>query len=372
MEYNDDMSQVKKILIISYYFPPSNSVGAVRVGALYEFLIRHGYDVEIVCFEQNSKSIPSQKKGKKKALKKVKLSQYFRSIDKTVFSKFTLLNLKNMIYYRNKYDIIICSYKPIANILLGILLKILSNKTKLFIEFRDLISQFGRKKKAFFFHKSDELMDKFYCKFADELISVSPTSRSKAQKFYQRKVNLIYNGIDSRKDYYKEPSNKVKILYAGTLSEVRNLKLITNHIQKSERNVELIVASNQNPEDYNGNLEFVKHIGFISRTELEEIIKQVDFLLILEGFDKDSEENIPAKIFEYLSYNKPIMANCSPNSEIVKILDETESGKNINDFKDFDEYLKIKNYRVNKNIDLYTRENQFRKYLKLIDEHIKA
>ena len=66
------------------------------------------------------------------------------------------------------------------------------------------------------------------------------------------------------------------------------------------------------------------------------------------------------------------MASCSPNSEIVKILDETESGKNINDFKDFDEYLKIKNYRVNKNIDLYTRENQFRKYLKLIDEHIKA
>ena len=121
-----------------------------------------------------------------------------------------------------------------------------------------------------------------------------------------------------------------------------------------------------------GDFEFVKHVGFISREALENIIKEVDFLLILEGFDKDSEENIPAKIFEYLSYNKPIMANCSPNSEIIKILKETESGMNINDFKDFDKLLRIKNFKVNKNIDLYSRENQFIKYINLINENIKT
>jgi len=366
------MSQIIKVLIISYYFPPSNSVGAVRMGALYNFLIKHGYEVKIICFDENSTSNPINKTVKNKSIKKLRLSQYFRSIDKTVFSKFTFTNLKKIISYRNKYDIIICSYKPIASIILGIILKILSNKTKLFIEYRDLISQFGRKRKTFFFHKFDQLIDRFYSSFADELISVSPTSRIKAEKFYQRKVNLIYNGIDFRKDYYRAPSGILKILYSGSLSEVRNLKLITDHILKSNLDIELIIASNENPKLFNGDFEFVKHVGFISREALENKIKEVDFLLILEGFDKDSEENIPAKIFEYLSYNKPIMANCSPNSEIIKILKETESGMNINDFKDFDKLLRIKNFKVNKNIDLYSRENQFFKYINLINENIKT
>ena len=366
------MSKKIKVLLVSYYFPPSKSVGALRIEALYNFLIKHEYEVTMMCPSYNSTS-ESTNKVKKNPLIKLRPSQYFRSIDKTVFSKFTLMNFKKMFSIRNKYDIIICSYKPIASVLLGITLKILSKNTRLFIEYRDLISQFGRKRKTFFFHKLDELLDRFYGSFADELITVSPTSKLKAERFYKRDVNLIYNGIDFQKDYYKKPSNQIKILYAGSLSEVRNLNLVTKHIIKSKLDIELIIASNQNPKYFNGDFKFVKHIGFISREALENIIKEVDFLLILEGFDEDSEENIPAKIFEYLSYNKPIMANCSPNSEIVKILNQTETGKNINTYEDFDRLLKNKNFKVNNNnIEFYLRENQLNNYITLINEYIKT
>ena len=37
-----------KILIISWYFPPSNTIGAVRVGNLAKYLISHGHDVRVV------------------------------------------------------------------------------------------------------------------------------------------------------------------------------------------------------------------------------------------------------------------------------------------------------------------------------------
>lgn len=374
MEYYDDMSKKIRVLIISYYYPPSKSVGAVRIGSLYSFLTHKGYEVDIMCFDDNSISTSSKldkNKVNKNATKKLKLSQYFRSIDKSIFSKFLIFNFKKIFISKNNYDVVICSYKPISNIILGILLKLRRKRTKLFIEFRDLISQFGRKKRVLFFHKLDELIDKFYVFFADELISVSPSSRTKAENFYNRKVHLIYNGFDFRKNYYKKPTEKIKILYAGTLSSVRNLKLITNHILKSKLNIELIIASNENPAKFNGDFSFVNYIGFVSREDLENRIKEVNFLLILEGFDRDSEENIPAKLFEYLSYNKPIMANCSLRSEIINILNETNSGMNINEYENFEKLLKMDNFKVNENIEFYSRENQFNKYKNLINENLK-
>ncbi len=154
MEYYDDMSKKIRVLIISYYYPPSKSVGAVRIGSLYSFLTNKGYEVDIMCFDDNSSSTSSKldkNKVNKNATKKLKLSQYFRSIDKSIFSKFLIFNFKKIFFSKNNYDVVICSYKPISNIILGILLKLRRKRTKLFIEFRDLISKFGRKEKSAFF-----------------------------------------------------------------------------------------------------------------------------------------------------------------------------------------------------------------------------
>lgn len=38
-----------RILIISFFFPPTNAIGAVRVGKLAQFLIRQGHDVRVLC-----------------------------------------------------------------------------------------------------------------------------------------------------------------------------------------------------------------------------------------------------------------------------------------------------------------------------------
>ena len=165
-----------------------------------------------------------------------------------------------------------------------------------------------------------------------------------------------------------ETKKYLKRLKVKKISEVRNLKLICSHINSSKKEIILTIASKQDPSNFYGDYKFINYIGFISREELEQEIKKSDFLLILEGFDKESEENIPAKIFEYLGYNKPIMANCSPNSEIVKILNETGAGKNVNDYNDFENFLSLKNFKINNKIKKYYRENQFKKYLELIEK----
>ena len=364
MEYYDDMPERLKILIISYYFPPSSAVGAVRANALYKYLIKNGYHVDIFSFNEND-NIKNENKSNSNGLK---LSRLFRSIDRTILSSFIFIGIKKLNNSKGKYDLVISSYKPVASIILGIYHKLINKKSILFIELRDLVSQFGRKRKVFPFHFLDSVIDRFFISFADELIVVSPTSKKKAELFYKRKVNLILNGIDFKKNYFKEPSEKIRILYSGTLSEVRNLKLICSHINSNKKEIVLTIASKQDPSNFYGDYKFINYLGFISREKLEQEIKKSDFLLILEGFDKDSEENIPAKIFEYLGYNKPIMANCSPNSEIVKILNETGAGKNVNNYNDFENFVCPKNFKVNNKIKKYYRENQFKKYLELIEK----
>ncbi|MCH7554209.1 MAG: hypothetical protein IIC82_09470 [Chloroflexi bacterium] len=37
-----------RILLVSYYFPPTNAIGAVRVGKLAKYLLAQGHDVRVL------------------------------------------------------------------------------------------------------------------------------------------------------------------------------------------------------------------------------------------------------------------------------------------------------------------------------------
>jgi len=37
-----------KVLIVSFWFPPSNVVGAIRVGKLAHYLVRHGHELRVL------------------------------------------------------------------------------------------------------------------------------------------------------------------------------------------------------------------------------------------------------------------------------------------------------------------------------------
>jgi hypothetical protein len=37
-----------KVLIVSFWFPPSNVVGAIRVSKLARYLVRHGHELRVL------------------------------------------------------------------------------------------------------------------------------------------------------------------------------------------------------------------------------------------------------------------------------------------------------------------------------------
>ena len=371
-----------RILIISYYYPPSKSVGAKRIVALKDFLEDKGFLVDVITAnwqgEKKSnvfylgKDIDTSIKNRQKKSLRINLSLYIRSIDKTLFSNFLYDAFKFI--YKNKsakYDVIISSYKPSSSVFLGVFTSVIY-KIPLIVEFRDLMSQFGRKKKVFLLKHIDQFIDRKIVSFAKEIVVVSPTAKKYAQNFYKRDVNLVFNGIDTEE--LKEISlvksdNCITIFYSGTLSEHRTLNVICDHIEKltGESNIILKVASAQDPMEYGGNSNFTEWLGLISLNEVYKYQLQSDFLLMLEGMGEDSVENIPAKIYEYLGARKPIMAVCNPNSDIMLLLKETKSGSNVLDFYHFCNMLKKTWDLSYGDIEKYTRDFQNTRYLSVIN-----
>jgi len=383
------MNKKKKILLISYYFPPSSAVGAKRFFALRETLVASGYEVETICANWVGERVEGvQYAGKeiddatmprlaasRPRKKKIHPSEYFRSLDKTVFSSFVMFTLRYIVRNHGRikrdYACIVVTYKPSASIILGIIASRMAN-LPLIIELRDLISIFGRKKKAFLVDALDRFFDKIQIRFANALVVVSPTAKKYAEEFYSRKAHLILNGVDlvelspdirgvSNRDY-------INVFYAGTLYDDRRLERISSliHTHPNSHQFRLLVASKQDPLMYGADPKFTTWLGYLDRKQVYAIQNDSDFLLMLEGSGENSVENIPAKLFEYLGAGRPILADCNPRSDIANILKQTGRGMCVITPDDFAVAVQKKWEFTPLQIAPYLRTTQNALYLELI------
>lgn len=379
---------MKKILLIAYYFPPSKSVGAKRTISLYNTFIDAGYDVDVLSNNWKGDKIPGIRYiGSQEGMqvpkntnqkKLINIDPYFRSIDRSIFSSFfkiLFLEYLKKNKTQKKYDIIIASYRPSCAIMLGILLS-RKYKAKLFLDLRDLISNMGHKEKIKIVDWLDKMIDKTMVRFADKVITVTPTCKLKAEKLYNRHVELIMNGIDSKVNSVNfnqgKISNDIIIFYSGSIGNTRKLDRICSFIKSYDKNsrIRLVVASGTNPMLFGGDPNIVEWVGYLSHSEVMDWQNRANYLLLLEGRTEAAIENVPAKLFEYLSARKPILADCHPDSDSVLILTETRSGRSIDTFNAFVETIETSWFDINVDLNKYTREYQNNKYLELINEEI--
>ena len=356
---------MKNILVVSYYSGENTAVGSRRINALHKFLNNKGYKADLESLKNKNDFFFEIQKLKNTWKKIFSPSQYFRTFDKTVFSKSIFTIAKKHIKSKKKYDLVIASYKPSWSIVLGIILSKIY-RAKLILEYRDLASLFGRKKRLFFLHQIDVLLDKILMSFADHIVVVSPTQKEKLGLITKQNITVIYNGIDGeiRNNLIKITKNKkLKLFYGGVLSPSRKLDKIISYLETNFIDFELTVASKNNPIEFGGTNPNVKYIGYISRSDVDIEIKKSDILIILEGNNLQSIENIPAKTFEYLKYFKPILADVHVRSDIMNIINSVDIGINVNDV---DKSIFVLNPNL-KNAAKYLRENQFKKYLTILN-----
>ena len=388
------------VLLISYWFPPAGVIGAKRWGEFYN-LSKEDDDIEMTVLTANwegrdisdknifyvgdeVKSMPfysiTRPIGYVDMLKHPSLM--IRSLDRSMGANWHRVS-KQWINEnsKEKYDLVISSFGPIASVLLGNYAKKVFNIPHI-VDLRDLISIQGQKSKFPVINFLDKQIDKFITKDVDKFLVVSPTGNKKASNFYNKEIITIYNGLSNKIEVKKvnlsvQNIKHIKILYMGTLGINRNpYKILTilNHyaMLHKESKISIGFASQDDPFNF-VDKEKIEHIevtwlGYLDSQALEVEKENSNIFLVLEDLTPRGNENLTGKIFEYLYSQKPIMVSCHKESDIVKLLERTNAGDLIENIDDLESFLMEERYLNIQNCNYYTRENQYRLLKKSLGE----
>lgn len=374
-----------KILLISYYFAPNNTIAAVRTTKIAKYLQELGYRIEVICgpaFIQDP--ILKQDLAKLKNMNIVHGSKFYehRQIN-SLSQKSHIKNLENPIIHKNKlkqyiyhilpnspseylfilnsfiwflnakkqlknrigrYDIIISSFGPIGSLFLAEYFRKRRSKSIWIIDYRDPIILDSQKGclKLFYAYYQDRILNKCDISFCvsdglkDYLID-----RGNIKPIY--KVPNGYDIEDLQQDIQNvKYSVPLSFSYCGSLYGGRRdfsvfFKLLRELIDENEIDKANLMVS------YAGNdfsifekmaskyllSDILKNYGTVSRDMSLQITRSSDIALLASWNTKKSKGVMTGKIYELFLLKKPIYAFISgdcKNSEIRSVIEETRAG----------------------------------------------
>ncbi|MGO4708671.1 glycosyl transferase family 1 [Chryseobacterium sp. 2TAF14] len=393
--------QEKKILIITYYWPPAGGPGVQRWLKFAKYLPEFGWKPIIYTPENPSyplldesllKDVPEDleivrtkiwepyqlAEKLNKSNKKFKAGQFDVGNNQSWKSKLSIWVRGNFFipdarvfwvkpstqfleqYLKiNNIETIVTSGPPHSMHLIGLNLKKKFPDLKWIADFRDPWTEISYYKHLKLTKKSDKKhhhLESEVFKNADITLATSYTD---AENFRKNGANAfcITNGFDetdaSTSLSMTEKASKFTLSYIGVLEQLRN----PENLWKALDNL----VKNNSDFAENFNLKFVgriddKILETIEKSSLKDHILNLGYvshdkavdemakssLLLITNFPNDSSKGIiPGKIFEYLATGKQIISFGPNGADVSKILDETKSGKHFSydDFKEIEKFI---------------------------------
>ncbi len=364
---------MKKILIISYSFPPLNNIAARRFSEMIPTLQDEGLEVHVLTTKSegdlslNSKIKNIERIGEhpQKSLalinKKKKLSTRFRhqlgfslrTFDSSLFVAFKqLFNMRLIKHYQEVgIDLIIASFGPASSLWVGhFLARIL--KIPWIADFRDL----GALHQTSFDHKNpiskrlDKSIERHLIKTAIGLTSVSYALALELKKAYRKPVDVIYNGWNDndeitichlRSTTENRMVDKYTFYYAGTLYEHQldsvfillnalkhsNYKLVARLLGPAKLKEKLLGYSQSNNCSENL-LILPPAVNAVILQEQANSFANIVFEDLKHDFDF-KKGVLTGKFLRLLIEKPPILAIARDDSEIGEILTQTKKGQLI-------------------------------------------
>ena len=380
----------KNILYISYYYPPSNSIGASRSFNQVSALRAAGHNVKVIHAENDQSRYinnPHHIKHTDDISIKPNINTINSAYNKSsnikhwivrVFPKAfvsSLLNIKLLLFgdERNwdteenfkfvlsllgefKPNILISTSGPIENH--SFCLKFKKYYQSYWIgEYRDSWSYNPMQPKT---DPSDlmsrmlRLKERFFVKDIDLVLAVSPMIQEYYQKYFNKKSYLIYSGwLDSAIELpdpeiiIKNKTNKLNILHLGSMlhgkrSPIPIIKLFEEHATLRDafdlffigRDTHLFIPELQKTQHARSVIRLIPEVNFY-QARAEGL--NADILLLLMMDDIGEQHVVTGKIYEYIYLNKPIIALDSNNSEASKLIKKYNFGfvcQSLSDLKD--------------------------------------
>jgi hypothetical protein len=380
----------KNILYISYYYPPSNSIGSRRSYSQVSALRAAGHIVKVVHAENNeSRYINNPHHTKHDDDISIKLdidtinSAYNKSsnikhwivrVFPRIFTS-SLLNIKLLLFGDERNwnteenfqfvlsllgeftpNILISTSGPIENH--GFCLKFKRHFQCYWVgEYRDSWSYNPMQPKT---DPSDltsrmlRLKERPFVKDIDLVLAVSPMIKQYYEKYFNKQSYLIFSGwLDSISELpdpeiiIENKTNKLNILHLGSMllgkrSPMPIIKLFEEHAVLRDafdlffigRDTHLFINQLQKTQHARSVVRLIPEVNFY-QARAEGL--NADILLLLMMNDDGEKHVVTGKIYEYIYLNKPIIALDSYHSQASMIIEKYNFGfvcRSLSELKD--------------------------------------
>jgi glycosyltransferase involved in cell wall biosynthesis len=385
----------KKLLIITYYWPPAGGPGVQRWLKFVKYLPDFGIQPIVYIPENPTYPIVDEKLVKEvsdstiilkhKIFEPYQLASFLSKNKTKKISSGIIPNQKKQSFldklflwirgnlfipdarvfwvkpsvsYLEKYiienniDTIVTSGPPHSLHLIGLQLKQKLN-LKWFADFRDPWTTIG-------YHKSLRLSDYAANKHkklehqvlnaADTIIVTSKTTKTEFQAITNKPIAVITNGYDTENVEKQTLDTKFSLAHIGSFLSERNPLILWESLVellheipdfKFHLEIKLIGAVSQQVLEtitQFGLNFYLNNLGYVSHTEAIAHQRKSQVLLLIEINSEDTKSIIPGKLFEYMVSNRPIIAIGPNGSDFAEIITETNTGV----FFDYSEKVKLK------------------------------
>lgn len=240
----------------------------------------------------------------------------------------------------NDIDTVISTGPPHSLHLIGMQLKEKLGVTWL-ADFRDPWTTIGYHKKLRLNAVSKQkhkALEKKVLNTADKVIVTSFITKGQFERITQKPVKVITNGYDHEIKTMLELDRRFTISHIGSLLSERNPNMLWQVLQelsrennsfKSMLQINLVGTVSKEVllslESYDLT-EYLNLKEYVSHSEAIKYQCKSQVLLLVEIDSEDTRCIIPGKLFEYLVSNRPILAIGPKNSDVEQILLETNTG----------------------------------------------
>ena len=389
------MSEAKKLLIITYYWPPAGGPGVQRWLKFVKYLpifniqpivyipenptypiidkglesevsekaiilknkITEPYGLAKMFSKNNTKKIssgiiPNQKKQSflEKTLLWVR-GNLFIPDARFLWVKPSVKYLKQYIQ-ENNIDTIVTSGPPHSLHLIGLQLK-KELDIKWLADFRDPWTTIGYHKAlklSSYAEKKHKVLEKEVLNSADTIIVTSKTTKIEFQAITSKPIEIITNGYDVEKIEKQALDIKFTLAHIGSFLSERNPEILWQSLNelvsenfnfKNDFCLKLIGATSQEVLDTIASYQlgdYVQNLGYVSHKVAVAHQRKSQVLLLIEIDSEDTKSIIPGKLFEYMVSERPIIAIGPKGSDFAEIITSTNTGV----FFTYDEKEKLK------------------------------
>jgi len=389
---------MNKVLIITYYWPPSGGAGVQRWLKFAKFLPEFGWepiiltvDPEYAAYPVTDNSLSSELTAAirvfktpatdyfsiyKKDKSKIPAAGFANSVDNTLkgkllrfirgnffipdprkgWNKFAFKKACELIQNENIKHIITTS-PPHSTQLIGLKLKKRFPEIKWIADLRDPWTDIYYYKQfypTFISKKIDSAYEKRVLKNADRILTVGNSLKESfllKVKGIENKTDVISNGYDESDFKDVRPVNPARftITYVGTLSDIYPLGGIVNTLKKfkSEGNDFMLRFVGTVPDKSRNiilsgiaesSLEF---IPYVAHNEAVSFMMNSSVLLLIIPSHSSNRSIITGKLFEYLASGKPILCLGPEDGDAAGIIKNCKSGITCgyNDLTKISEFL---------------------------------